>query len=79
MAQKSSDIDDLVRMANQIATFFEAYSEEEAVRETAYHLSHFWDPRMRRRLADHVRATGGQELSEVARAAALQVAPRETA
>jgi len=39
--------DDLVRMANQIARFFEPYPDEEAVAGVADHLKKFWDPRMR--------------------------------
>jgi formate dehydrogenase subunit delta len=41
-------------MANQIASFFAAYPHDEAVKETVYHLEHFWDPRMRRQLIDYV-------------------------
>jgi formate dehydrogenase subunit delta len=48
---------DMVRMANQIAGFFAAYPHDEAVRETLYHLEHFWDPRMRRLLVDYVART----------------------
>ena len=43
---------DIKRMANQIAVAFEAYPEEEAVKETANHIKSFWDPRMRRQLAE---------------------------
>lgn len=42
---------DLVRMANQIAQFFEPYGREEAVAGVAGHLQNFWDPRMRSQLA----------------------------
>ncbi|MFQ5562415.1 MAG: formate dehydrogenase subunit delta [Parvularculaceae bacterium] len=38
---------DLIRMANQISQFFEAYGEEEAVEGVANHLRMFWAPRMR--------------------------------
>lgn len=41
---------DLVRMANQIALFFEPYGREEAVAGVAGHLQNFWDPRMRSQL-----------------------------
>lgn len=41
---------DLVRMANQIALFFEPYGREEAVVGVAGHLRNFWDPRMRTEL-----------------------------
>lgn len=38
---------DLIRMANQIASFFKAYPHDEAVKETAEHIKKFWEPRMR--------------------------------
>ena len=40
----------IVRMANQIATFFLSKPHEEAVAGTAEHINKFWDPRMRRKL-----------------------------
>jgi formate dehydrogenase subunit delta len=52
---------DIIRMANQIASFFKAYPEEEAVKETAKHLKQFWEPRMRKLLDEHV-AKGGEGL-----------------
>ncbi len=43
------DIEKLVRMANQIGTFFEAMPDHaEAVEGIAQHLQKFWEPRMRR-------------------------------
>ena len=62
-------LSDIVRMANQICDFFNAYTHEEAVRETANHLRNFWDPRMRAQLSDHLSA-GGEGLSETALEAA---------
>ena len=62
-------ISDIVRMANQISNFFDAYPHEVAVRETATHLRSFWAPRMRAELFDHLSA-GGNGLSETALAAA---------
>ena len=56
---------DLVRMANQIAGYFQSYPPEEAVAETAGHIRNFWEPRMRRRLHEHVEA-GGEGLHEIA-------------
>jgi len=49
------EVHDLVRMANQIAGFFSAYPHDEAVKETLYHLEHFWDPRMRYQLGTLLR------------------------
>ncbi len=60
---------DIVRMANQISDFFQAYPHEEAVRETANHLRNFWDPRMRAQLSAHL-AAGGEGLSAIALEAA---------
>ena len=48
------EVHDLVRMANQIAGFFSAYPHDEAVKETLYHLEHFWDPRMRHQLVERI-------------------------
>ncbi|EHP37777.1 formate dehydrogenase delta subunit [Cupriavidus basilensis OR16] len=43
--------DNLVKMANQIGTFFEAMPDrEEAVADIAGHIKRFWEPRMRRAL-----------------------------
>jgi formate dehydrogenase subunit delta len=56
---------DMVRMANQIADFFKAYPEDQAVTETAKHLKNFWEPRMRKMLIEHV-AKGGAGLNQLA-------------
>ena len=41
----------LIRMGNQIATFFESFpDQQEALRELALHLKRFWPPQMRRAL-----------------------------
>lgn len=37
----------LIRMANQIADFFQPYSEDEAIEGIAGHIRSFWEPRMR--------------------------------
>lgn len=47
-------LSDLERMANQIARYFCAYPPEEAAAGIAEHLRKFWDPSMRRDLADAV-------------------------
>jgi formate dehydrogenase subunit delta len=52
--------DNLVKMANQIGTFFEAMPDrEEAVADIASHIKRFWEPRMRRALL--ARLDGGEE------------------
>lgn len=41
----------IIRMANQIAVFFESSADEEdAARQTADHINQFWEPRMRAQL-----------------------------
>ena len=43
--------DNLIRMANQIGTFFDSMPDQKEAREgIAQHLKKFWDPRMRRDL-----------------------------
>ncbi|HEU0222376.1 MAG TPA: formate dehydrogenase subunit delta [Paracoccaceae bacterium] len=65
------NVNDLVRMANQIADFNRPYPHEEAVKGVEYHLRSFWDPRMRAALARHLEE-GGAGLSELAREGALR-------
>jgi formate dehydrogenase subunit delta len=65
----------LVHMANQIAHFFEAYPEADAIAAVESHIRQFWDPRMRESLLAHV-ATGGDGLSKIARAAAQKLQDR---
>ena len=51
--------DNLVRMVNQIGTFFEAMPDRAAaLEEMAQHLRRFWEPRMREQLLAHVDASG---------------------
>jgi formate dehydrogenase subunit delta len=42
----------LIRMANQIATFFSSQDPRIAVEGVAIHINKFWEPRMRRSLLD---------------------------
>lgn len=56
---------DLIRMANQIADYYKAYPEAEAVAGVSDHIRSFWDPRMRQGLARHV-AAGGAGLQPLA-------------
>ena len=43
----------LARMANQIATFFRSYPDEEAIAGIHEHIVAFWSPRMRQDLVAH--------------------------
>ena len=40
----------IIRMANQIASAFEAQGQEKAVAATAEHINKFWEKRMRAKL-----------------------------
>lgn len=51
----------LVRMANQIATFFLSQPETVRIEGVANHINKFWEPRMRRELFDHI-DKGGEGL-----------------
>ena len=42
----------LIRMANQIATYFDSRPEAERVAGIASHINDFWEPRMRTQLLD---------------------------
>jgi formate dehydrogenase subunit delta len=67
-----SGIDRLVYMANQIARNVVVGGGERAIAATADHIAAFWDPRMRRGIAEHV-AAGGVGLDPVALAALRQL------
>jgi len=51
--------DKMVRMANQIATFFETQPDADKAQRVADHLKEFWEPRMLDQLAAHLDAGGG--------------------
>ncbi len=57
--------DDLVRMANQIADFYQPYPRDEAVQGVAEHITMFWEPRMRNKLTVMIEK-GNSGLSDVA-------------
>ena len=63
------DIDHLVKMVNEISSFFESESPgEQASRDVASHLRRFWEPRMRKQIIEHYHR-GAAGLEEIARAA----------
>jgi len=64
--------DKLVRMVNQIATFFRSQPGTDQVDRVVAHLRDFWDPSMRAALAAHL-AAGGEGLDDLARAAAAKI------
>jgi formate dehydrogenase subunit delta len=61
------DIERLVAMANDIASFFASEPDaESAAGQVANHLRKFWEPRMRAAIRRHLEA-GGAGLSALAR------------
>ncbi|MBY4945163.1 formate dehydrogenase subunit delta [Cupriavidus respiraculi] len=64
------NIETLVRMANQVGTFFEAMPDrDEALADIAAHLRRFWAPRMRSVLLAHVDAGEAPDLIPIVQAA----------
>lgn len=60
------DIDNLIKMANQIGSFYDSLPDpEEAAREISAHLKKFWAPRMRIQMLDHVENKGGEGLNPI--------------
>ncbi len=58
----------LVRMANQIGTFFASQREEIRVPGIAEHIQKFWEPRMRNQIFAHLDA-GGEGIDPTVKAA----------
>ena len=56
--------DKMIRMANQIATFFKTQPGADAPAKVAAHISDFWEPRMRAQLRDYA-AAGGTGLDDI--------------
>ena len=50
---------DMIRMANQIAAFFEAYPRSEALEGIAGHIRTSGTPRMRKQLTEYIEGGGG--------------------
>jgi formate dehydrogenase subunit delta len=71
--QKSMDIKNLVRMANDIGNFFSAEPDHAAaVQGIVDHLKKFWDPRMRRLIIEHY-LEGAVDMSDLVREAVGQL------
>jgi formate dehydrogenase subunit delta len=58
-------------MANDIAAFFDSEPDKAIAAEgVRFHMTRFWDPRMRREIIEHVGA-GGAGLTATAKSAVL--------
>ncbi|MCT9123714.1 formate dehydrogenase subunit delta [Cupriavidus gilardii] len=64
------NLDNLVKMANQIGTFFAAMPDrDEALADIATHLRRFWAPPMRRALLEGVDNGHAEAVAPIVRAA----------
>ncbi|NMG32971.1 formate dehydrogenase [Azoarcus sp. TTM-91] len=71
------EIQPLIKMANQIGQFFEAWPDPAQARsEIANHLQRFWEPRMRRAIVAHVEQ-GGEGLALPVQEAVKLLAQRQ--
>ncbi len=61
----------LIRMANQIGTFFLSQPKNTQIEGVAGHINKFWEPRMRRQLFAHIDNGGDGLLAIVMDASAL--------
>lgn len=60
------DMHNLIHMANQIGSFFEAMPDrEEAMLGITGHLHNFWEPRMRSQLLAYVDTENGKDLKPI--------------
>ncbi len=60
------EIQHLIRMANDIASFFEAEPDQsKGAKGVADHLKSFWDPRMRRQILGYAEQHDGAGLKEI--------------
>ncbi len=64
------DIQNLVKMANQIGAFFESMPDrEQAKADIAMHLKRFWEPRMRKAIVEGLSTPATEGLSVIVREA----------
>lgn len=70
---------DMIRMANQIASFFNGSGPEAAVKDAAEHISKFWDHRMRSMLLAHIEKGGEGLDATIVKAGSLIKKPKVAA
>ena len=72
--------DSLIKMANQIGSFFEAMPDrEQAVADIAGHLRRTWDPRMRMQLLGCLDTLEEKQLKPLVRDALMALARQDSA
>jgi len=67
------NIDLLIKMANEIGTFFSGADADGAASDVANHLKRYWAPRMRAQIIKYYEERAGAGLSDVAKAAVAQL------
>ena len=68
------NIEPLIKMANEIASFFDGEPDkEQAMKDTANHMSRYWEQRMRHEIVAHYRRGAGG-LGDIARGAVALLA-----
>ena len=78
--ETSMHIDYLVRMANDIGSFFASETDQNVAAESIHlHLKRFWDPRMRGRIIGYFNETNGVDLEGPVRTAVQQLAQEAAA
>ncbi len=64
------DIENLVKMANQIGAFFESMPDrEQAKADIANHIQKFWEPRMKKTFLEKIDSGEAKELIPMVREA----------
>lgn len=64
------DVNNLIKMANKIGTFFESMpNRQQAIEDIAMHLKRFWDPRMRRAILKTMDDKQDAAMSDIVREA----------
>ncbi|MBU3613269.1 formate dehydrogenase subunit delta [Polynucleobacter sp. MG-27-Goln-C1] len=64
------DVQNLIKMANQIGTFFESMPDKKEAQEgVANHIQKFWDPRMRKAFLGAIDSNQDKALSDFVREA----------
>ena len=64
------DVNNLIRMANQIGEFFESMPDRaQALEDIASHIKRFWEPRMRRAILEGLDQKTTEEFSDIVREA----------
>jgi formate dehydrogenase subunit delta len=74
------NIDHLIKMANEISSFWEGeLGEDKAANDVATHLKRYWEPRMRAQMIQYLEEREGAGLSDVAKQAVALLASQAKA